>query len=152
VCHPGAPHQSPDTCCIQGSHGTAWPGINCMLVARRQEMFEQPDMPDAAFIEEMDALIPDMYTAPGGGGSPPSAPEDGSLPAYDGDGGGAQGAPGSTQSERPAHGGGVAAQAAQHDTSKQARNPAVMWYTRQRACVPPVQLACTCSVCTPHTP
>ncbi len=87
-----------------------------VLVARRQEMFEQPDMPDAAFIEEMDALIPDMYTAPGG--SPPSAPEDGSLPADDGDGGGALGAPGSTQSERPASGGGVAAQAAQPDASK----------------------------------
>ena len=94
---------------------------NRAVAVRRQEMFDQPDMPDAAFIEEMDALIPDMYTAPGGGDgySPPSAPEDGSLPAS-GNGSGAQGvgAPGSTQSEHPASGGGVAAQAAQHDASK----------------------------------
>jgi hypothetical protein len=60
-------------------------------------MFEKPDMPDAQFIEEMDAMIPDMYDVPGG--SPPSDPEHGSLPASQrGGGSGGQAVPGSKQS------------------------------------------------------
>ena len=78
-------------------------------------MFDQPDMPDAKFIEEMDALIPDMYDPPGGF-SPPTDPKDGSLPASHDDGG-AQGAPGSTQSAGEPSGKAAAA-AAQHDTAK----------------------------------
>ena len=62
-----------------------------VTVRRRQEMFEQLDMPDAQFMEEMDAMIPDMYDVPGG--SPPSEPEHGSLPPSNG-GAGSGGQPG----------------------------------------------------------
>ena len=73
-------------------------------------MFEQPDMPDAQFIEEMDAMIPDMYDVPGG--SPPSDPEHGSQPTSQrGGGSGAQAAPGSEQSGGQPSDGAAAAEA-----------------------------------------
>ena len=91
-------------------------GSDHLLVWRRQEMFEQPEMPDALFMEEMDALIPDMYDPPGGA-SPPSDPKEGSVPTSGA--GGAQGAPGSTQSGGHPNGGAAAAAAAtQHDPAK----------------------------------